>query len=45
MWGYPAPIPEIPRIENHLCFYNERVDAIIVDGVAETRPVTKWSKS
>ena len=43
VWGYPAPIPEIPKIENHLCFYNERVDEIIVDGVVQPRPVTKWS--
>jgi uncharacterized protein (DUF427 family) len=44
VWGYPAPIPEIPKIENHLSFYNEHVDAIIVDGITEERPVTSWSR-
>ena len=42
-WGYPAPIPEIPKIEHHLCFWNERVDEIVVDGVAQTCPATMWS--
>jgi uncharacterized protein (DUF427 family) len=32
VWSYPAPIPEIPKIENLLAFYNERVD-LEVDGV------------
>ena len=44
VWSYPSPIPECPKIENHLCFYNERVDAIIVDGVTQPVPVTPWSK-
>jgi uncharacterized protein (DUF427 family) len=42
VWGYPAPIPETPKIENLLAFYNEKVD-IVVDGVPQERPVTKWS--
>jgi uncharacterized protein (DUF427 family) len=41
-WSYPYPIPEIPKIENLLAFYNEKVD-ISVDGVPQDRPVTKWS--
>jgi uncharacterized protein (DUF427 family) len=41
-WSYPYPIPEIPKIENLLAFYNEKVD-ITVDGVPQDRPVTKWS--
>lgn len=41
-WVYPAPIPEIPKIENHICFFNEHVD-ITVDGVAQPRPTTPWS--
>ena len=42
-WVYPAPIPEIPKIENHLAFFNEKVD-IIVDGVPLARPTkTPWS--
>ncbi len=43
VWSYPAPIPEIPKIENLLCFYNEKVDAIYVDGELQPRPKTPWS--
>jgi uncharacterized protein (DUF427 family) len=32
VWSYPAPIPECPKIENLLSFYNEHVD-LYVDGV------------
>ncbi len=42
VWFYPAPIPEIPKIEAHLCFFNEKVD-IVVDGVPQARPVSPWS--
>jgi uncharacterized protein (DUF427 family) len=31
-WGYPAPLPECPRIKDHLCFYPERVDRLEVEG-------------
>jgi uncharacterized protein (DUF427 family) len=41
-WSYPAPIPETPKIENLVAFFNEKVD-IVVDGVLKERPVTKWS--
>lgn len=44
VWSYPEPIPECPKIKGHLCFFNEHVDAILVDGVAMPRPVTPWSK-
>jgi uncharacterized protein (DUF427 family) len=42
VWSYPHPIPEIPKIENLLCFYNEKVD-IYVDGVRQERPVSPFS--
>jgi uncharacterized protein (DUF427 family) len=42
VWGYPAPVPEAPKIENLLAFFNEKVD-IVVDGVPQERPVTHWS--
>lgn len=42
VWSYPAPIPECPKIENLLCFFNERVD-LYIDGQAAPRPVTKWT--
>ena len=41
-WSYPAPIPEAPKIENLLAFYNEKTD-ITVDGVLQERPATQWS--
>ncbi len=34
VWSYPRPIPEIPKIEDLLCFYNEKVD-LYVDGVLQ----------
>ncbi|MBV9796132.1 MAG: DUF427 domain-containing protein [Actinobacteria bacterium] len=42
VWGYPAPIPEAPKIENLLAFFNEKAD-ITVDGIPQKRPVTNWS--
>lgn len=42
VWTYPAPIPECSKIENLLCFYNEKVD-LYVDGVRLERPQTPWS--
>jgi uncharacterized protein (DUF427 family) len=42
VWSYPAPIPEAPKIENLLAFFNEKAD-IVVDGVPQERPVTRWS--
>jgi len=44
-WSYPAPIPECPKIENLVCFFNERVDAIYVDGERQPVPKTPWSKA
>jgi uncharacterized protein (DUF427 family) len=42
-WTYQFPVPECPRIENLVCFFNERVDAIDVDGERLPAPVTPWS--
>ncbi len=43
VWSYPEPIAECPKVKGHLAFFNEQVDAILVDGVAEPRSLTKWS--
>ena len=43
VWGYPDPIPECPKIKNHLCFFNEHVDEIRLDGAALEKPLTPWS--
>ena len=44
VWSYPDPISECPKIRDLMCFYNENVDAIFVDGVEVEKPKTKWSK-
>jgi len=31
-WSYPNPLPECPRIKDHLCFYPEKVDQLDVEG-------------
>src|SRR5437016_4045834 len=43
VWAYPAPIPECPKIENLLCFYDEKVDAVYVEDALQPRPKTPWS--
>ncbi|MFF2481707.1 DUF427 domain-containing protein [Paenibacillus sp. NPDC058071] len=43
VWSYPNPIQEIPKIAGLHSFYNEKVDAVYVDGVQET--VQQWHKS
>jgi uncharacterized protein (DUF427 family) len=42
-WSYVTPIPECPKIEQALCFFNERVD-LTVDGERQERPRTHWSE-
>jgi uncharacterized protein (DUF427 family) len=42
IWSYPQPIPECPKIEDLLCFLNERTDTM-VDGELQERPITPWS--
>ena len=44
VWGYSEPISECPKIKGYLCFFNELVDEIRVDGAVVPRPVTPWSK-
>ena len=44
VWSYPEPIAECPKIRGLLCFFNELVDEIRVDGKPVPRPVTPWSK-
>ena len=44
VWSYPDPVPECPKIRDLMCFYNENVDAIYVDGIEIEKPQTKWSK-
>jgi uncharacterized protein (DUF427 family) len=44
VWSYADPIPECPKIKDLMCFYNENVEAIYVDGRKVDRPITSWSK-
>jgi uncharacterized protein (DUF427 family) len=43
VWSYPAPVAEAARIQDYLCFFDERVEAVFVAGEQMPRPVTKWS--
>jgi uncharacterized protein (DUF427 family) len=43
VWTYTDPFPEAARIQNLLCFFNERVD-IELDGEPQERPVSAWSR-
>ncbi|MDW5594270.1 DUF427 domain-containing protein [Conexibacter stalactiti] len=41
-WTYTFPIPDIPKIEQLVAFYDEHVD-VWVDGELQERPVSTWS--
>ncbi len=43
-WSYPNPIADRAEITGLVCFFDERVDRITVDGVAVERPETQWSQ-
>ena len=43
VWTYGDPLPESSRIKDRLCFFNEKVDAIFLDGAEVPKPKTKWS--
>ena len=44
VWGYEDPIGECPKIKGLVSFYNEKVDAILVDGeeTPKERPKIRW---
>lgn len=44
VWSYPEPIPECPKIKDYLCFFNEHVDDILVDGTPVPKVKTPWSR-
>ena len=43
VWSYQSPIPECPKIKGLMCFFNERVDAIYLDGELLPKPQTRWA--
>ena len=44
-WSYPFPNPELAKIQNLFCFYNERLDDFYVDGELVPKPKTPWSEA
>lgn len=42
-WYYTYPTTETAKIAGKICFFNERVDALYVDGVEQPKPKTPWS--
>lgn len=42
-WTYREPLTAATPVAGHLCFFQERVDAIVVDGEQVERPRTPWS--
>ena len=42
-WSYESPTSEVAPIAGLISFFNERVDAIFVDGVEAPRQQTQWS--
>ncbi len=44
VWSYRDPLPACTPIAHLLSFYNERVDAIYVDGQRVPVPKTRWSE-
>lgn len=42
-WTYVYPAQEFPQLADRICFYDERVDEVRVDGDQQPRPETQWS--
>ena len=42
-WYYPFPTEGCSKITNMVCFFDEKVDAVYVDGERLERPTTVWS--
>ena len=43
-WSYTYPLPAVSAIAAHVCFFQERVDEVWVDGEQVERPQTPWSR-
>jgi|TARA_B100001971_G_scaffold186882_1_gene187159 hypothetical protein len=44
VWSYSEPLEEAPKLKNLLYFFNENVDAILIDGKKQKQAKTKWFK-
>jgi uncharacterized protein (DUF427 family) len=42
-WYYPFPHAEVGKIQNLIAFYDEKVEAVYVDGEKQEKPKTHWS--
>jgi len=42
-WSYTYPTKECATVAGKVCFFNERIDEIYVDGELIPRPKTRWS--
>ena len=42
-WRYPEPVFDAPPIKGLIAFYDERVDAVEVDGEVQPKPQTRWA--
>jgi uncharacterized protein (DUF427 family) len=42
-WSYTYPTKECATVAGKVCFFNERIDEIYVDGELMPRPKTRWS--
>jgi uncharacterized protein (DUF427 family) len=42
VWSYPTPLPEVADIKELLCFYNEKVDEILIDGTPALTSKILW---
>ena len=42
-WIYSPPVPDCAQIDNLVCFFQEKVDELHVDGELLPRPHTPWS--
>jgi uncharacterized protein (DUF427 family) len=43
VWYYPYPTTEVAAIANLVCFYEEKVDELYVDGDLQPKPESPWS--
>ena len=43
-WSYTYPLPAMSSVAAHVCFFQERVDEVWVDGEQVERPQTPWAR-
>ncbi len=43
-WGYREPLPLAAQVAGMVCFFQERIDVLTVDGAVVERPQTPWAR-